>query len=202
MNVTKLIHIVLLVLTSVVFIKPPNKHFKINMNNEIISYSIICSLIILMYIDPLSTILLTLILIQLIQATECPKNDLDVDEQPYHDNFSTSYLDTSVENNTTESVNTKPNGIENVDMNTNINTETDVETPLNLDTNNQDKNKVVSDEQLCDDTKFLITLEMLNAAQNNVFDEKNDSKYINYIGDSNANIQGVYNHITGYNSLT
>ena len=194
MNVTRLIHIVLLILTSVVFIKPPNENFQINMDNEIISYSIICSLILLMYIDPLSTILLTLILIQLIHATECPKNELDLDEQPYHDNFSTSYLDTTEEVDSTQSINNEPNVIENVNVNT--------ETAKHLDTTNTNTNEVVSDEQLCDDTKFLITLEMLNAAQNNVFDEKNNSKYINFIGDSNANIQGVYDHIIGYSSLT
>ena len=63
MDISKIIHVVLLILTFIVFVKPIKLSQTLN-DNDVITYSMLCCLILLMYFDPLSTLLLTIILIQ------------------------------------------------------------------------------------------------------------------------------------------
>lgn len=47
--------------------------------------------------------------------------------------------------------------------------------------------------------EFIISKEMLNKAQDNIVDTKNNNTYINQINQDGVNIQGVYDDLTGYN---
>jgi hypothetical protein len=48
--------------------------------------------------------------------------------------------------------------------------------------------------------EFLITKDMLSKTQNNVFNNENFHHYPNEINDKNANIQGIYDDVSGYSS--
>lgn len=180
MNVSKHIHILLFIMTFIVFVQPV-KRFQFVNNNDIITYSILCSLILLMYVDPLSTILLTIIMIRLNTTAYkednviCKEND-EISSLSYIDNFSSKVSSQNVIDE--ESVETIKNGSE----------------------TSKEKVDVADGDEHREDSSLLITLDMLDLAQNNVFDEKNNNSYINIIGDPSANIQGVYETITGYNS--
>jgi hypothetical protein len=189
MDISKLIHVVLLILTFIVFVKPIKLSQTLN-DNDVITYSMLCCLIVLMYFDPLSTLLLTIILIQ----TTSPGEVVIDDTITTDDGYSTSYIDTFEEGDLVNRLSSQSKVLD---------TDSQKEV-LQPDT----KTKIVVEEPKlsepandCEDPSFMISLDMLHSAQNNMFDEKNSTSYINIIGDSNANIQGVYDDIIGYNSL-
>jgi len=136
-----------------------------------------------MYVDPLSTLLLTIILIQ----TTSPGEFVIDDTITADDGYSTSYIDTFEEG---DSVSRKV-------LETDSQKEV-LQPAIKLDVEEPKLSEPADD---CEDPSFVISLDMLHSAQNNMFDEKNSTSYINIIGDSNANIQGVYDDIIGYNSL-
>lgn len=47
--------------------------------------------------------------------------------------------------------------------------------------------------------EFIISKEMLNKAQDNIVDDKNNNMYLNEINQNGVNIQGIYEDLTGYN---
>lgn len=184
MYVSKIFHILLLIMTLIVFVCPVKRFQMIN-NNDIITYSILCSLILLMYIDPLSTILLTIILIRL--NTTAYNEDNVICSKETDEISSLSYIDAFEEDDSSKTKNVIDEEI--------------LDTKNTISKNNEKNDVVDSVDEHCVDSSLLITLEMLDSAQNNVFDEKNNKSYINLIGDPNANVQGVYETITGYNNL-
>ena len=62
-------------------------------------------------------------------------------------------------------------------------------------------NTTKTEEVECD-KDLIISESMLHNIQNNVFDEKNMSKYPNETKDKNINIQGVFKTINGYSSAS
>lgn len=186
MDISKLIHVVLLILTFIVFVKPIKLSQTLN-ENDVITYSMLCCLIVLMYFDPLSTLLLTIILIQ----TTSPGEFVIDDTITADDGYSTSYIDTFEEGDLVSRLSSKSKVLE-------ISQKEVLQPATRLDV---EEPKLSEPANECEDPSFVISLDMLHSAQNNVFDEKNSSSYINMIGDSNANIQGVYDNIIGYNSL-
>ena len=189
MDISKIIHVVLLILTFIVFVKPIKLSQTLN-DNDVITYSMLCCLILLMYFDPLSTLLLTIILIQTTSPGELVIDDTITTD----DGYSTSYIDTFEEGDldTVRRLTSKSIVLE-------TDSEKEVlQSATKMDVKEQELSDPASD---CEDPSFMISLDMLHSAQNNIFDEKNSTSYINMIGDSNANIQGVYDNIIGYNSL-
>ena len=153
MDISKLIHVVLLILTFIVFVKPIKLSQTLN-DNDVITYSMLCCLIVLMYVDPLSTLLLTIILIQ----TTSPGEFVIDDTITTDDGYSTSYIDSFEEG----------------DLVSRKVPETDSQKEvLQPDT----KTKIVVEEPKlsepandCEDPSFMISLDMLHSAQNNMFD--------------------------------
>ena len=187
MDISKLIHVVLLILTFIVFVKPIKLSQTLN-DNDVITYSMLCCLIVLMYFDPLSTLLLTIILIQ----TTSPGEFVIDDTITTDDGYSTTYIDTFEEGDLVSRLSAKSEVLE-------TDSQKEVLQPaIKLDVEEPKLSEPAND---CEDPSFVISLDMLHSAQNNMFDEKNSTSYINIIGDSNANIQGVYDDIIGYNSL-
>lgn len=186
MDISKLIHVVLLILTFIVFVKPIKLSQTLN-DNDLITYSMLCCLLLLMYLDPLSTLLITIILIQTTSPGECVIDDTITTD----DGYSTSYIDTFEENDLVSRLFEKNRALQ-TDSPQEV-----LQPDTKLDVAEPKLSEPVND---CEDPSFMISLEMLHSAQNNIFDEKNSTSYINIIGDSNANIQGVYDNIIGYNS--
>lgn len=60
-------------------------------------------------------------------------------------------------------------------------------------------NTIKTEKVECD-KDLIISESMLHNIQNNIFDEKNISKYPNETKDVNVNIQGIFDRITGYSS--
>ena len=57
---------------------------------------------------------------------------------------------------------------------------------------------ITKDEEECI-PEFIISKEMLNRAQDNIVDDKNNNIYLNETNQNGVNIQGIYEDLTGYN---
>jgi len=69
--------------------------------------------------------------------------------------------------------------------------------PIKLEVEEETVKEDIKDEECI--PEFIISKDMLNRAQNNIVDNKNNNLFLNETKQNGVNIQGIYDDLTGYN---
>ena len=96
-------------------------------------------------------------------------------------------------------VNIKNEAIENLFTNINSNEIESIRNTLRpkpIEEEIVEKNDIRDEECI---PEFILSKEMLNRAQDNIVDDKNNNMYLNETNQNGVNIQGIYEDLTGYN---
>jgi len=69
--------------------------------------------------------------------------------------------------------------------------------PIKLEVEEETVKEDIKDEECI--PEFIISKDMLNRAQDNIVDNKNNNLFLNETKQNGVNIQGIYDDLTGYN---